>query len=278
MVRLADRWPLVVFIDDLHWGDLDSVALLEDLLRPPDPPTLLLIGTYRSEEAASSPLLESLLRLRDNVGAPVEKRDIPLEELAPAEAGEMARRLLGDDALAAARAEAIARESAGNPFLIEELVRHDRAGQPGGGGRSAEGDGRMATLAEAIEGRVSGLSREARLLLESVAVAGQPIELEVAARAAGIEAEGQTAAHLVRTRQTRARDQVEVYHGRIGSTVLAHISAEELRRWHHELALVLLASGNADPERLAFHYEGAGDAESAAEHAAAALPSAAQGF
>lgn len=273
LIRMADRWPLVVFIDDLHWSDLDSVALFEELLRPPEPPTLLLIGVYRSEEAESSPALTAILRLWEKAGPAIEKRDIRLDDLAPAEAGEMVRGLLGRGYPAATLAEAIARESAGNPFLIEELVRHNRAGQAG---RTGDRGARVATLAEAIEARVAGLSGDARRLLEAVAVAGQPIEPELAARAAGIEAEAQSAlavlraAHLVRTRHTSVRDQVEVYHDRIRATVLADLSAEDLGRWHHELALALLASGHADPERLAFHYEGAGDAESAGEQAAAA--------
>ncbi|MDX2091862.1 MAG: serine/threonine-protein kinase [Kofleriaceae bacterium] len=44
--RVADRAPLVVVLDDLHWGDLDGARLLVDLLSGPDAPRMLLVCAY----------------------------------------------------------------------------------------------------------------------------------------------------------------------------------------------------------------------------------------
>src|SRR6266540_680047 len=259
-------------------GDLD--ALCRDLLhrdpemRPPDPPALLLIGCYRSEEAESSPLLTNILPKR--LRASVEMRDIVVGELSPSEAGALALALVGAETPASrARAEVISRESGGNPYFIEELV-HFSPVQPG------PAIGAEVTLDQVIATRVSRLPEVARRLLDVVAVSGVPIEVGVAYRAADLEREGESAlavlraTHLVRTRSTLGRHEIETYHDRIRDAVVGHLTAEALKECHQRLASGLLGTAGVDPELLATHYLGAGDAESAAEYAAAAAAKASE--
>ena len=55
--RLCEHSSVVVVIDDVQWADADSLALLNELTRPPDAPPLTLLVTLRSD-VVNEPLKE----------------------------------------------------------------------------------------------------------------------------------------------------------------------------------------------------------------------------
>ncbi len=269
---LADESPLLVYIDDIQWGDLDSVGLLRELLRPPTPPHMLLVLAFRSEERDTSPVVRDLLQALTDLGTAQDVRTIAVGELSAAEAVELALSRLGsDDAAERRRAEAIALESGGSPFFVDELVRYAEAG------------GEHVQLDEVIRERIRSLPGDARQMLRLVAVSGRPIARDVVLLASGTERHQATldflrVEHLVKSHTSANRLEVEPYHDRIREVTLASLSPEDLAACHAALVRAWEADGQADPGTLTTHYQAIGDLEKTACHAARAAAEAEQGL
>ncbi len=276
LTRLGARRPLVLFIDDLQWGDLDSALLLTELLRPPDPPVLLLLGCLRSEDATTSPFLRAFLEPQQQNETTLDRRELTVGELTAAEARQLALTLLGpgeeDTVPGSGPADAIARESRGNPFFLYELVKAFQAATEPAERRAAG----AINLDQVLWTRIQRLPDEARKLLEVLAVAGRPLAQASAARAAGLEQEERAllsllrTSHLVRGTGAGQHDPIETYHDRIRETVVARLPEPVLKERHEGLALTLEAAGHPDPETLAIHFLGAGHRDKAGHYYALA--------
>jgi hypothetical protein len=281
LTEVARRSRLVLAIDDLQWGDPDTAALLLELMRAPAPP-LLLILIYRTGERQTSELLRILLAPHSPLApkaAGVDVRELAVGELSSRDATELAASLLearGDQGQQ--QAGAIISEAGGNPFLLCELARFvNECGEQA----FHRGDN-APSLDEVIAARSRSLGADAVALLEVAAVSGQPLPPVVALSAAGLEGgnhnilERLMRARLLRTRAMLDGPAVETYHDRIRESVSDHIDSERARELHQRIGLAYEAHGEADPERLAVHFHGAGDLKRAARYSELAADRAAE--
>ncbi|GMV07562.1 MAG: hypothetical protein AMXMBFR53_38370 [Gemmatimonadota bacterium] len=270
--RLAERTPLVLYVDDMQWADQESVTLGADLFGGERAPHLLMVFSFRTEEVPSKPFLADFL---DSVQGD-SHREIEVGPLTPVQAATLARSVLdADRADREALVEGVVEEGEGSPFFIEQLARYANESDRPSATRSG--------LPEMLDARIERLPHGAAPLLRTLAVAGGPVDFAVAHRAAGLTHEGMDARALVAAlrvahmiRPSGSADSIEIYHDRIRETLAAQVAAEEAARIHGRLAGVLAESEAQDPEALFRHYLAAGEALRAGEQAVLAARRAAE--
>jgi len=255
---LAAGTPLVLFVDDLHWGDVDTAGLLMELLRPPSAAAMLIVCAFRNQP---SRCLEALARLPLDAG--LDRREIEVGPLGHEESRRLASALLPEGATHAQWAEWIARESGGNPFFVQVLTRFAMRGATPGplpGGKSAAD----FTVEDAIWRWIQGLPDAALRVLETIAVCGRPLRHTDALSAAAAERDPSLLARLRAAKTVRSSglgpdDNVEMYHDRIRETIVARLPDTALRECHRRLSETFARHDDPDAEQVAAHCEGAGD-------------------
>jgi len=262
--RFARLYPLVLVLEDLQWGDMDSAALLEDLFRPPDAPVLMLVISFRSDDLQSSPVLRDLCGSRVDTLGPVT--EIALQRLSVPDSRDFALGFLGG--IGGGRellAERIAWESGGNPFFIRELayfLSEER------GACTPPGSG----LASYIQDQILALPEEARELLEMVSLAGCPVPWSLAREAMGRHGRGYhgfsllRASRLVRVRGGQDERVLEPYHEQTRKTVVGGMEPQRVSALSLQLATAMESRGEQDASLLAVRFKAGGAAERAAHY------------
>src|SRR5207244_6601789 len=152
-----------------------STFLLEELLRPPDAPPLLLVAGFRTEEIDEKPFLKQLLLQAGTENC----RELVIGPLAGGEARELSRSLFAAaDVSGEPFIESIVHEAAGSPFLLEQLTHYGMMNE-----RAATAG---ITLATMLDERIQQLPVGSRQFLDTLAVARRPVNQDVAVSAAGL--------------------------------------------------------------------------------------------
>jgi DNA-binding SARP family transcriptional activator len=111
--------PVLIVLDDLHWADRPTLLLLRHVARSPRNPRVSILGAYRALESWSDGFDSALAGLRrERLMTNLEIRGLPEQD-----ASELVRLKAGGTP-SADFVRALYRETEGNPFFIEEIVRH----------------------------------------------------------------------------------------------------------------------------------------------------------
>ncbi|MBC5824687.1 MAG: AAA family ATPase [Candidatus Eremiobacteraeota bacterium] len=271
---LARPRPLLLVVEDLHWGAEATVAMLEYIARRIVDQRIMTVATYRHDEVLRDhPLRAVRTRLqRDGIAfhispAPLSREAV--EQLAVAIAGR--HKAMGLAEMAYARSE-------GNPLFAGELLRDAAEADPR---RDGEAGGlRLSdTLRATISARINRLSDDARQLAQTAAVAGSGFSIDVIQDAMAWNEDRVMSCldelldrQLVRETGARQRFDYAFAHDLIHATVYDAIESKVRARRHRRIAAILEKSEVTEDHagELAAHWQAAGELERAASWYAAA--------
>ena len=169
LLRESQVQPLLVIVEDLHWMDAESQAVLDTLVESIPTARLLLLVNYRGgyEHAWSSKSYYTQVRV---------------DALAGESAHELLRFLLGEDPPLAPLKESLIERTQGNPFFLEECIRTLVETQVLAGERGAYRVARAlppalvpATIQPVLAARIDRLPPEDKQLLQAAAVVGKDV-------------------------------------------------------------------------------------------------------
>jgi DNA-binding SARP family transcriptional activator len=243
VVALSDASPLVLLLDDLHWADADTVALLRHVVRSTTSHPVLVVGAYREQEIdADHPLDDAVAAMRTETECSV----LRLRGIDGAAIGDLLA-AVADAPLADELATAIAAETGGNPFFAREVVRHlQEIGTlvPDGDGvlrADLAGSGTPDGAGHVIARRRRRLSAEANALLDTAAAIEGPFLWEPVRVVAGVGEDPALAAldevlaaGLVVVGSLP--DQYDFVHALVRHAVYGALNPSRRRRRHRALA------------------------------------------
>ena len=219
--RASERQPVMLILDDLHWADKPSLLLLQFVARELAGSRLLVLGTYRDVELGRThPLADTLAELaRDGS---VER--VLLRGLSESDVDRFIELTTGG-ASPPRLAAVVYRETEGNPFFVNEVVRLLVSEGRLDGPDSADAWSLSIPqgIREVIGRRLSALSDDCNKVLTVASVAGREFDLPVVARCAELPSERV----LELVEEAEASRLVESMHGSFGRYRFSHALVRE---------------------------------------------------
>lgn len=195
LIGASERQPLAILLEDLQQADRPSLMLLAFVARELSRSRVLLLGTYRDDEVFGEYLNEALTALSKERGySRIRLRGLPDQHVKAMLEAVLQQPLEQRDELTLA--DAICRESEGNPYFTEEIIRHliDSGVLDWRDGRwvtSIRGGNELGIprgVREVVAHRLEKLPADTLELLSTAAVIGREFDLQILTRVSGLEA------------------------------------------------------------------------------------------
>jgi tetratricopeptide (TPR) repeat protein len=253
----------VLLLEDLHWADKPTALLLAHVVRSIEAERVLVIGTYRDTEPGE-PLLSVLADLH-------RERAVERLRLGSLHRGDVAAMIsawLGREP-PTHFAHAVHRETEGNPFFIEEVLRHliDVAAVDEAQWRrlaSFSDLGIPDGVREAIEQRLIALSPATRRVVTIAAAIGRSFSIELLEALSELpgervlEALEEATARRIVEEESDAPRRYFFAHALIRETLYASLSGPRRLGLHRRIAAILEQQHAADDDpplgELAYHF------------------------
>jgi len=247
---VAAHRPVVLVLEDLHWGDLPSVNLVGASLRIRERP-IMALALARPEIDAHFPAL----------WAEHHPRVVQLAELSKKACEKLVRAVLGDET-DDDTVSRIVTTAGGNAFYLEELIRS-----------VAEGYGTKLpdTVIAMAQGRIEALEVEARRVLRAASVFGKTFWTGAVASLFERETHrtevaawlDELSAREILTRHDgsrfRGEEEWSFRHGLLAEAAYGMLTEKDKRSAHHRAAEWLESMGESDPVALASHFQAGGE-------------------
>jgi len=285
--NIARRQTLLFYADDLHWADRGTLWLLSHLLRQLRSERVLIVGAYRETELdRAHPLAKALVDW--NRERLITR--IALRRFNETETGDQLDALLGER-VSGEFAVAVHRETEGNPFFVEEvlkaLIERGSVRRESGRWRRCDMDQMLIpqSVKEAIGNRLDRVSQDCNEVLRLAAILGKVFTFEelsaTAEQSEDVLLDALDEAAGAQLIAAGSGDSFSFTHDKIREVLYEEINPIRRRRLHRHVAEGLKQRRQRTMcavEKLAHHYIQAGDHEQGLEYAKHAAAEAARVF
>ena len=266
--------PAVICVEDLHWADASSIALLRALAFDPRLAQVLLVFTTRPDPGLARDWIEQLRASEDGQSV------VALHPLADDVVRALLDRTFGGDPASLALREQIGAKAQGNPFYLMSFLRSlvdEGIAEIRDGALSVRGAPSSLAVPEslhaAVGARIDRLPAHAKQVLRWASVLGdafRPTHLQALARSASGSGDVDLSLSLLCERQlveTEADGRMRFVHAVVQDVAYEGMLERDRRRLHGHVARFLAEhasdASEADVALLAWHHERAGEAEAA---------------